>query len=543
MYDAMNNLAIHTAAKEEPGVVTVIPVFSSKGPLQIPELTKKKGLSDTVGRYTESGVFRARPLELLPLMSENVFLIGLGSVETFHPDRLAALFRELGERISPYEGGKFQILFTSELKEVIERFDRIATGKAAMPQSVSQPLYTTDNPDEMEIAPDYFVPFSVTEAVSQMVSGLLIGAANLDLMKTDRKKKKRVDIGFSVPFLSGAKLADAIDRGEKLAKFVNATRVLSVLPGNLLNPDEFERYAKKIARDYKLKVKVFGAAKLKTLGCGGILTVGQGSNIPPRMIIVEHNPQNASKKERLVLVGKGVTFDTGGISLKPSADMHEMKYDMTGAATVLHAVAAARARNLPFHVVGILGIAENMPSGSAVKPGDIYTAYNGRTVEVQNTDAEGRLILGDLLAYGSQHYRGSYMIDFATLTGACRVALGEEAAAVLTLSDSLAARIDAASRKSLDRSWRLPHWYQFGAGLKSDIADLRNIAGREGGTISAMRFLAQFVDLSHIRWAHIDIAGTAWRKKGAGSQPGDGATGWGIRLINQFLEDLAEKND
>ena len=310
---------------------------------------------------------------------------------------------------------------------------------------------------------------------------------------------------------------------------------MASLPANYLNPANYEQYVQSLAKKHNLKASVFHRSKLESMGCGGIVAVGKGSSIDPRMIILEYEPHTSHDKP-VVFVGKGVTFDTGGISLKPSQNMHEMKYDMCGSALAVQAIALAAAMKVPFPVVSLLGLAENMPSSTAIKPGDVYTAYNGSTVEVQNTDAEGRLILGDLLAYASEHYDPLCMLDFATLTGACVVALGNEAAAVLSASDDLYQRIQKASHRSLDRTWRLPHWPVYGEGLKSDVSDLRNIAERGAGTVSAMRFLAHFVDES-IAWAHIDIAGTSWRKKPFASQ-GSGATAWGVRLLAAFMQDL-----
>jgi len=213
-----------------------------------------------------------------------------------------------------------------------------------------------------------------------------------------------------------------------------------------------------------------------------------------------------------------------------------MKYDMCGAAIVVHALALAAKRKLPVHVCGIVGIAENMPGGRAIKPGDVFTAYNGVTVEIQNTDAEGRLVLADLLSYACKNLKPGILFDFATLTGACVVALGHETAGLMTPDDELARRIDAMSRRSLDRTWRLPHWRQYGTGLKSDIADLRNIAGRDGGTITAFRFLSRFVEKG-LPWAHFDIAGIAWHSKAYGPRT-KGASGWGLAFLNRFFEDL-----
>jgi leucyl aminopeptidase len=539
MFENESNLKIRGAEIRREDAYLFIPLFKTEGPYRLPELFKKKGLADTIQELTEAGIFRASALEILPVAKERVILGGLGSAESFHPDRLSALFRELGHRISSLESLCVNIAITAELREVVERFDAISRGEQKPVKPKESAFTITESPDEMEIAPDYFTEYTMEEAVSQAIASMLIGSVSLDTLKSKREPRKEILVGFNAGGLETVLIERAVERGRTLAEFVNRTRTVAMLPGNHFNPDQFESYAKKLARTHKLNIKIMNAAKLKSLGCGGILSVGKGSKIPPRMLIVEYKPLKPMLKGRLVLVGKGITFDSGGISLKPALEMHEMKYDMTGAATALHALALAKARNLPIEVVALLGIAENMPGPESVKPGDVYTAYNGLTVEVQNTDAEGRLLLGDLLAYACKNYRPRYMIDMATLTGACVVALGNEAAALLTRSDDLARRLESASRRSLDRLWRMPHWFQFGMGLRSDISDLRNIAGREAGTISAMRFLSAFVD-DGIEWAHLDIAGVAWRKRAGGPHTA-GSTGWGIRMLNQFMEDLIEK--
>ena len=384
----------------------------------------------------------------------------------------------------------------------------------------------------------------MAELLSQAICCLVVGADSMDLLKKGRaaktKKKPQTNVGVEAHGMSVPDMRTAVERGGLMGRMVNGARYTGNLPGNHFDPAQAEKYTRALAKQFKLKVSVFNMKKLEEMGCGGIISVGKGSRIPPRMIILEYKPTGKlAVSDPVVLVGKGITFDTGGISIKPSAVMHEMKFDMGGAAAVMHCVALAAARKLPVHVVGLLGMAENMPDGNAIKPGDVYTAYDGTTVEVQNTDAEGRLVLGDVLSYAAEKYTPAFMLDFATLTGACVVALGHHAAGVMSPSEELAERIDKASRKSLDRSWRLPHWFNYGAGLKSDVADLRNIAGRDGGAISAMRFLSNFVP-SHIRWAHVDVAGTAWRGKDSGTQTKNG-TGWGVRMVHQLLEDLIEE--
>ncbi|MCB1308088.1 MAG: leucyl aminopeptidase, partial [Leptospiraceae bacterium] len=416
---------------------------------------------------------------------------------------------------------------------------------------------------------DYAGSYAVRDAIIHSICNLQIGAESMGVLKKPgsdngaengdvqgesgtgaRKKKSRSGpsegkaksdkppVSFDCSLTARA-LQEAVQTGTHLAEMINGARYIDALPGNYLNPENYEQYARELARRTHLKIKVFQTDSLEKMGCNGILSVGRGSAIPPRMILLEHKPEGKLKARKpLVLVGKGITFDTGGISIKPSAEMHEMKFDMCGSALVLHVLGMAARQKWPVHVIGLLGIAENMPDGNAIKPGDVYTAYNGLTVEVQNTDAEGRLVLGDVLSYACEKYDPLCLIDFATLTGACIISLGHEAAGIMSRSEDLVGRLERASRRSLDRVWRLPHWTIYDSGLKSDIADLRNIAGRPAGTITAGRFLSRFVP-EHIPWAHVDIAGTAWRSRPNGAQT-RGATGWGVRMMHAFIEDLIE---
>ena len=319
-----------------------------------------------------------------------------------------------------------------------------------------------------------------------------------------------------------------------IARHMNGMRQLQSLPGNYANPEQIEGRVKMMAKKFGLKIKVFQKADLEKMGAGGILAVGQGSVVPPRMITLEYVPKNVKKSKKLALVGKGVTFDTGGISLKPGSAMHEMKYDMSGAAAVIHAICALSELKAPVHVCAAIGLAENMPDGRAIKPGDVYTAYNGKTVEVQNTDAEGRLVLGDVLSYVDQHFKPDTMINLATLTGACLVALGHYYAGLFTRHPELQTALNQASQGSGEPLWPLPIGPLYLAQLKSDIADINNIGDRYGGSSSAASFLGEFVN-EDTPWAHIDIAGTAWMKKSFNVYPSE-ATGFGVRLLTEFAQ-------
>ena len=299
--------------------------------------------------------------------------------------------------------------------------------------------------------------------------------------------------------------------------------------GDLLDQAE---QAKALAKTHKLRLRVFEKAELQKMGMNAFLSVSAGSVQPPKLIVLEWHPANAS--DTVAVVGKGITFDSGGISLKPANDMDKMKFDKSGACAVLGIMRAASELKLPVHVVGVIAATENLPSGSASKPGDLVKAYSGKTIEILNTDAEGRLILADAIAYAEKHYRPSAIIDMATLTGACVIALGDCASGLLSNNDELAERLRVAGDYSGERVWRLPLWDDYGEKIKSDFADVKNTGDGTSGTITAAMFLKNFVG-ENTPWAHLDIAGTAWvtKQKGAFNL---GSTGVGVRLITHVLK-------
>jgi leucyl aminopeptidase len=293
--------------------------------------------------------------------------------------------------------------------------------------------------------------------------------------------------------------------------------------------------AKGIAKKYRLRVKVLERGAMQKLGMGALLGVAAGSAQPPKFIIVEY--RGGGKKPFVALVGKTITFDSGGISLKPPENMDKMKDDMSGGAAVLGAIQNAAALKLPLNIVGLLPATENMPGGRACKPGDILTTLSGQTIEVLNTDAEGRLILSDALAYACR-YKPAVIVDIATLTGACRVALGQEATGMLGNDEKLKQKVREAGEKSGERVWELPLWDGYVELIKSDIADMKNTGGRDGGVITAAALLSKFVQ--KYPWVHLDIAATAWTDKDRPYTP-KGATGIGVRLLTQFLRDFDKK--
>jgi leucyl aminopeptidase len=325
--------------------------------------------------------------------------------------------------------------------------------------------------------------------------------------------------------LADFNMAQAVVQGIALA------REWGNLPANKATPVALAKAAQQLARQPRLSCQVLGLKEIEKLGMGAFLAVAQGSAMPPRFIVLQYAGA-AKTKAPVVLVGKGITFDTGGISLKPGAGMDEMKFDMCGAASVLGTFEALAQSKLPINVVGLIPTCENMPSGTAVKPGDVVTSMSGQTIEILNTDAEGRLILCDALTYAKK-FKPDVVIDIATLTGACVMALGHVRSGLFSNNDELAQALELASQQSLDLCWRMPLDDDYAEGLKSNFADMANIAGREAGAISAAKFLQKFV--GDYAWAHLDIAGSAW-KSGAAK----GATGRPVGLLMTYLAQRAQ---
>ena len=356
-------------------------------------------------------------------------------------------------------------------------------------------------------------------------------------------KDERVSVDQVTFLCESGELVSEIDEGVKIgATVASATtfaRDLQNHPGNRMTPTRLAEVSEKMATSVGLRYEVLDRTAMKKLKMGSLLGVAKGSLEPPRFIILEHNGNNLDL-DTVVLVGKGITFDSGGISIKPSASMEEMKFDMSGAAAVIGAMQAVAQLEIPLHVVGLVPAAENLPSGSAVKPGDILTASSGTTIEIINTDAEGRLILADALLY-AHRFKPNAVVDLATLTGACVVALGYYATGLFSTDETLVERLLEAGKNTGERLWRLPLWDEYQEDMKSDHADLKNSGGRWGGASTAAAFLANFVE--GYPWAHLDIAGTAYTEKEKGYTL-KGGTGVGVRLLVQFLRDwvTGEKN-
>ena len=348
-------------------------------------------------------------------------------------------------------------------------------------------------------------------------------------------KKGIASLSINVPQASDTQAGTAgLADGLALAAGVSLTKDLGNLPPNVCTPTYLAEQAILLGKTYGLKIEVLERAALEKLGMGSFLAVAQGSEEPPKLIVLQHLKGNKNDKP-VVLVGKGITFDTGGISIKPGAEMDEMKYDMCGAASVLGTFKTIAEMDLPLNVIGIIPTCENMPDGRAVRPGDVVTSMSGLTIEVLNTDAEGRLILCDALTY-AERFEPGVVIDIATLTGACVIALGHHATGLFSNNDDLAKELLSAGEASLDRAWHMPMWEEYQPLLDSNFADMANIGGRAGGSITAACFLSRFA--KKFDWAHLDIAGTAWK-----SGKEKGGTGRPVPLLTKFLVARAQQTN
>ena len=366
-------------------------------------------------------------------------------------------------------------------------------------------------------------------ALQQLARAIADGAYRFDATKgkdkDDKKRGARKVVLLTREKISAAMEA-AVKRGQAIAEGMALAKDLGNLPGNYCTPTYLAETAVELGKQHKLKVEVLDRDDMLKLGMGSLLSVAHGSHQPPKFIVM-HYKGAKSKDKPIVLVGKGITFDTGGISLKPGAEMDEMKFDMCGAASVLGTFKAIARMALPINVVGLIPTTENMPGGGATKPGDVVTSMSGQTIEILNTDAEGRLILCDALTY-AERFKPVCVVDVATLTGACVVALGKIPSGLLANDDALARELLDCGTVSGDRAWQLPLWDEYQELLKSNFADMGNIGGRYAGTITAACFLARFTKA--YKWAHLDIAGTAWVSGDA-----KGATGRPVPLLAEFL--------
>ena len=453
-------------------------------------IAKAKKLKEFKGDKSEEVVFYTPP----EIKADRVIFMGLGKLEKLNAESLRA-----------FAGKAVKKCINMKLPEVLIGCPSAKKIKMEMPL----PL----------------------EAI---IEGAYLGNHLFDKYKDEKKYSSLKKISFLVK-------PDVAKSSGKILKSITTicestifARDLINTPSNDKKPEQFTTIIADMAVKENLKVKIFDEKELKRNKFGAILSVAAGSESKPRMIVLEYNPKGA--KKTVALVGKGVTFDSGGINLKPTTGLDGMKSDMSGAAAVAATLIALAKLKLKIKVVGVIPVVENMPSGNASRPGDIVKSYSGKTVEILNTDAEGRLILIDAISYVVKKYKPDTLIDIATLTGSCVVALGEKIAGVFSSDDELAQSIISSGEKTYERCWHMPLPDDYKEDLKSDFADLKNIAGsRWGGAITAALFLSEFV--GDTRWAHIDIAGPSYMKKG-NAYCGVGGTGFGVRLFCELLEKL-----
>lgn len=367
--------------------------------------------------------------------------------------------------------------------------------------------------------------------------GAVLRSYRFDIYRTTQKKTDKPTLAkLTVETTDPAEAKKAWKAPEAIARGVFFTRDLVSEPPNVLHPEEFAKRTRKL-EELGVEVEILGEKEMAKLGMHTLLGVGQGSVRESQLVVMQWKGAKDKGAAPVAFIGKGVTFDTGGISIKPAAGMDAMKYDMGGAGTVtglMHALAGRKAR---VNAIGVIGLVENMPDGNAQRPGDIVKSMSGQTVEILNTDAEGRLVLADALWYTQGRFKPKFMVDLATLTGAIRVSLGLEIAGLFSNSDELAERLLAAGKAEGEELWRMPLNDRFDKMIDSPVADMKNIGGQFGGSITAAAFLQRFVN--KVPWAHLDIAGTAWAEESRGVTP-KGASGYGVRLLNRLVADHYE---
>jgi len=373
-------------------------------------------------------------------------------------------------------------------------------------------------------------------AAANVALGARLASYRFDRYRTKEEKKDKPTLkSLAVCVAGAARARRAWEPMDKVADGVFFTRDLVSEPGNVIYPETLAREAKSLEK-LGVKVEVFDVEKMEKLGMRALLGVGQGSAHDSRMVVMQWEGAAKSKKP-VAFVGKGVTFDSGGISIKPGPGMEEMKWDMGGAGTVIGLMKALAGRKARVNAVGLVGLVENMPDGKAQRPGDIVKSMSGQTIEIHNTDAEGRLVLADVLWYCQDRFKPQFMVDLATLTGAIIISLGHEHAGLFANDDKLSGKLTAAGLATGEKVWRMPLDEAYDKKLKADAADMKNIGGRDAGSITAAQFLQRFVNKTP--WAHLDIAGVAWGKEAKPTVP-KGATGFGVRLLDRLVADNYE---
>jgi leucyl aminopeptidase len=484
--------------------LAVLPVYEGKTPLRGSAREADRVLKGAVRRMLDSGEFQPAPRRrrVLPLLE---------SRKGLRPKRL--LLMGMGK--------------AADLTVDILRGAAAAAARTA--RDLKLDAFHAEIPGQVLKAPP--------EAQAQAwIEGAVMGLYRMDDYRKKEKDGRAGNVRSGILMAGDREEAGAlkggVKRGWAMGEAVNFARDLVTHPANVAVPAFLAHAARSLARKYGMTCRVLEARDAERLGMGGFLSVAQAGVAPPKFIVLEHAGRNP-KTAPVVLVGKGVTFDTGGLNIKPGGGMRTMKTDMSGAAAVLGAMRAIGELNAPQRVVALVPCTENMIAGQANRPGDVITTLSGLTVEIDNTDAEGRLILGDALTY-ARRYKPQAVVDAATLTGACVVALGESCSGVLGNSEALIDRIRRAADRTGDRVWELPMWPEYFDQIKSDIADIKNTGGRWGGAITAAAFLGRFTE--DYPWAHLDIAGPAWREREFPYTP-KGASGVGVRLLAELVAD------
>lgn len=374
------------------------------------------------------------------------------------------------------------------------------------------------------------------EAAARIVFGAVARAWRYDVYRTKLGRKQKPTLDDIIVVGAGEGAESAWQRRSALNDGLSFTRELVTEPANILYPETFVDRCRSRMEPLGIEIGVLDDEEMRALGMGALIGVGQGSVRPPRLLTMRWNGGGGARP--VVLVGKGITFDTGGISIKPAQGMEAMKWDMGGAGAVAGAMIALAGRKAKANVVGVCALAENMPDGNAQRPGDVVTSMSGQTIEVINTDAEGRLVLGDAITWAQREYKPEVLVDLATLTGAMIISLGHEYGGVFSNDDTLAGRLTAAGQAVGDKLWRMPMGDPYDKLIESLIADMKNVGPREGGSITAAQFIQRFVDPG-VKWAHLDIAGMVWSDK-ASHLYDKGATGYGVALLDRFIADNYE---
>src|SRR5687768_3643680 len=486
----------------------VIPVFESPSPGEDASLDEACG--GALSRARTSGEFKGKlfdtfiaPITVPAWKTRRAMFVGGGRSADWTPDRLRRVAATVGLQAR---------------QRHIARLAFVAGLPAGLSAGASAKAGASNTP---------------TAVAAQVIAeGVCVADFDGGAYKTNDDQWGWLEhVEISLP--DGLKAQTAVERGRVLGEYTNHARSFANEPGNTLTPRVFAERAEAIAKGSGLNIDVLDENRIATLNMGMLLGVARGSQEPPRLVVMRHEPKNALPDVVLAFVGKGITFDTGGISIKPAQDMDRMKDDMSGGAAAICALAAVARLNIPVRCIAVVPMTENMPGGRAVKPGDVLKSAEGKTVEVLNTDAEGRLILGDALWY-ARELGATHLVDLATLTGACVVALGKTTSGLFGTPPAWVAQVQAASARAGDRSWPMPVYDDYAEQLKSEIADFTNTGGRAGGSITAALFLKEFA--GDLPWAHLDIAGTAWAEDAKPYQP-KGATGVGVRTLVELALD------